>query len=153
MNPNQNPSSSSNPDQNPNPWDPSQRFWASILANNDPTNPYIANPLAEPPPHDMYYRMPFMPPPPQTQTPETQPETQIPETQVDKPKAPRKRSHKNKVVVDVDVEVESYDRKKWDDDELMALAQAWIDSSEDSVVGDGKRAHIFWKEIRDKLLW
>ncbi|XP_076910946.1 glutathione S-transferase T3-like [Bidens hawaiensis] len=44
-----------------------------------------------------------------------------------------------------------YDRKRWDDDEEAALAQAWIDSSEDSVLGDGKRTTIFWAKIRDKF--
>ncbi|XP_076937006.1 glutathione S-transferase T3-like [Bidens hawaiensis] len=44
-----------------------------------------------------------------------------------------------------------YDRKKWKDDEEAALAQAWIDTSEDSVLGDGKRTAIFWAEICDKF--
>ncbi|XP_076933238.1 glutathione S-transferase T3-like [Bidens hawaiensis] len=44
-----------------------------------------------------------------------------------------------------------HDRKKWEDDEEAALAQAWIDSSEDSVLGDAKRSAIYWAEIREKF--
>ncbi|XP_076895487.1 uncharacterized protein LOC143548124 [Bidens hawaiensis] len=90
--------------------------------------------------------MPFMPPPPQTQVLETQ----VPETEVPEPQVRRKRSHKKKVVA-YQTPTEMQDRKKWEDDEEAELAQAWIDSSEDSVLSDGKRTVIFWAEIRDKF--
>ncbi|XP_076892736.1 glutathione S-transferase T3-like [Bidens hawaiensis] len=39
----------------------------------------------------------------------------------------------------------------WEADEVMALALAWIDSSEDSIQGDGKHSPEFWVQIRTKF--
>ncbi|XP_076955053.1 glutathione S-transferase T3-like [Bidens hawaiensis] len=39
----------------------------------------------------------------------------------------------------------------WEVDEEMALALAWIDSSEDSIQGDGKLSPEFWVQIRTKF--
>ncbi|XP_076906945.1 glutathione S-transferase T3-like [Bidens hawaiensis] len=41
--------------------------------------------------------------------------------------------------------------EKWTPAEELALTRAWIDSSENSIKGDGQSNNVFWADVRAKF--
>ncbi|XP_022001949.1 glutathione S-transferase T3-like [Helianthus annuus] len=86
-------------------------------------------------------------PPPNIPAQDTSEPEFVPETQVESSSI-KKRSHKKKD------ETEKRATKKvefWSPKEEFELAKAWLDVSEDEIVGDDQDIKAFWGRIRDKF--
>ncbi|XP_022003747.1 glutathione S-transferase T3-like [Helianthus annuus] len=88
-----------------------------------------------------------MPPPNIPVTQDTSETEYVPETQVESSSI-KKRSNKKKD------ETEKRTPKKfefWSPKEEFELAKAWLDVSEDKIVGDDQDIKVFWGRIREKF--
>ncbi|KAJ0683096.1 putative glutathione transferase [Helianthus annuus] len=86
-------------------------------------------------------------PPPNIPAQDTSETEFVPETQVESSSI-KKRSHKKKD------ETEKRTPKKvefWSPKEEFELAKAWLDVSEDEIVGDDQDIKVFWGRIREKF--